>query len=93
MAIASEQGERLLAGMSESERLDSWHLVEPGGRIHSGGGAAAPLAELLPGGRPLAIVFRTFPGLTERAYRLVANNRDHLARALRIDSDYRPRAR
>jgi predicted DCC family thiol-disulfide oxidoreductase YuxK len=54
--------------------------------VLSAGDAAAPLAELLPGGRPLAALFRAFPGSTDRVYRLVARNRGRLARLLRIDS-------
>ena len=84
--IQSEEGERLLAGVPRDLWLDSWHLVEPSGEVHSAGDAAAPLASLLPGGRPLAFLFRTFPGITSRAYRLVAENRDRIARLLRIDA-------
>jgi predicted DCC family thiol-disulfide oxidoreductase YuxK len=85
VAIQSEEGQRLLAQVPPSARLDSWHLVGPGGGISSAGAAAAPLAELLPGGRPLAALFRAFPGTTERAYRWVSSHRNGLARALRID--------
>jgi len=91
VAIQSEEGARLLASMPESERLDSWHLVEPSGAVRSGGDAAAPLTELLPGGKPLAALFSAFPGPTGRAYRLVAANRDRLARLLRIDASCRVR--
>ncbi len=86
VAIQSDEGQRLLASMPESERLDSWHLVLPSGEVRSAGAAAAPLAELLPAGRPLAFLFRSFPGLTERAYRRVAANRSRFARWLRIDA-------
>jgi predicted DCC family thiol-disulfide oxidoreductase YuxK len=91
VAIQGEEGRRLLAAVPESERLDSWHLVEPSGAVRSGGDAAAPLVSLLPGGRPIAALFRAFPGLTDRAYRLVAGNRERLARLLRIDASCRVR--
>ena len=55
-------------GLSPAERLDSWHLVRPDGTVISAG-AAAELARLLPGGRPLAFLFRTFPRATEARYR------------------------
>jgi predicted DCC family thiol-disulfide oxidoreductase YuxK len=84
--IQSEEGQRLLASIPEGARLESWHLVTPEGELRSAGIAAAPLATMLPGGRPLAALFRTFPGATERAYRWVAGHRDLLARLLRIDS-------
>ena len=85
--IQSEEGERLLAGMDSEERLDSWHFVGNEGKVYSGGAAAEPLARILPWGRPLAVIFGAFPGLTERAYRYLAGNRDRWARLLRIDAD------
>lgn len=91
VAIQSAEGERLLAPMPEPERLASWHLVLPSGEVRSAGAAAAPLARLLPGGRPLAVVFETLPGLTDRAYRWVADHRGALARLVRASSDQRLR--
>jgi predicted DCC family thiol-disulfide oxidoreductase YuxK len=85
-SIQSARGRELLAEVPAEHHLDSFHLVAPDGMVRSAGAAMAPLARLLPGGRPLAAVFRAFPGLTERAYRLVANNRNRLARLLRIDA-------
>ena len=85
VAIQSAEGAQLLAAVHEPRRLDSWHLVEPSGRFLSAGAAAAPLAATLPGGRPLAVLLRTFPKTTERVYRLVADHRGRLARLLRID--------
>jgi predicted DCC family thiol-disulfide oxidoreductase YuxK len=86
LPIQSEEGWRLLAPVPRDHWLESWHLVEPSGELRSAGDAAAPLVSLLPGGRPLAFLFRTFPGITDRAYRLIAGNRDRIARALRIDA-------
>jgi predicted DCC family thiol-disulfide oxidoreductase YuxK len=86
LAIQSDEGQGLLANVPESERLDSWHLVLPSGEVRSAGAAAAPLAELLPAGRPLAFLFRSFPALTDRAYRRVAANRNRFARWLGIDA-------
>jgi predicted DCC family thiol-disulfide oxidoreductase YuxK len=84
--VVSEEGSRLLAPIPPGARLDSWHLVRADGRLFSAGAAAAPLARLLPWGRPLASVFAAFPAATERAYRFVARHRDWLARLLRIDA-------
>ena len=78
--IQGSEGERLLAGLSEHDRLASWHLVGVDGHVRSGGAAAAPLARLLPGGRPLAALFETFPGATDRAYRWVAEHRGAFGR-------------
>jgi predicted DCC family thiol-disulfide oxidoreductase YuxK len=80
--IKSEEGDRLLADLSEVDRLASWHLVTPDGRRFSGGAAAGPLARLLPGGAPVAILAGTFPRSTDRLYRWVARNRDSLGRRL-----------
>jgi predicted DCC family thiol-disulfide oxidoreductase YuxK len=85
VAIQSEEGQRLLAGIVPERRLESWHLVCDG-EIRSAGGAAPQLFEALPGGRPLATLLRAFPRLTERAYRWVADHRELLARLLRIDA-------
>jgi predicted DCC family thiol-disulfide oxidoreductase YuxK len=85
VAIQSEEGQLLLDEVAEEMRLDSWHLALPSGEVRSAGDAAAPLAELLPGGRPLAFLFRTFPALTERAYRLISDNRGRLTKLLRIE--------
>ncbi len=91
--IQSEQGQRLLAPLPEATRLESWHLVTPSGELLSGGAAAAPLAGLLPGGRPLAAALRAFPGPTEHAYRWVAGHRELFARLLRIDANCEIRSR
>ena len=72
--IQSPDGDRLLAGMSDEERLSSWHLVEDG-EVRSGGAAFEPLLRRLPGGAPLAALAGRFPAATERAYRVVAGRR------------------
>lgn len=84
--IQSDEGQQLLATVPEPARLESWHLRTASGTLYSAGAAAAPLARLLPGGRPLSALFRAFPSITERAYRWVASHRNLLTRALRIDS-------
>lgn len=86
VAIQSELGDSLLAAVAESERLDSWHLVQPSGEVSSAGAAAAPLAELLPAGRPLAALFRRFPKATDSAYRFVAEHRGRLAGLVGADA-------
>jgi hypothetical protein len=69
----------LLADLSSSERMASWHLVSPTGRRHSGGAALPPLLRQLPGGRGPAAVFARFPALTESGYRWVAGHRERLS--------------
>lgn len=80
VAIQSEEGQRLLAEVPAGLRLDSAHLVTPGGTVLSGGAAAEHLALLLPGGRLPAALFRRYPAHTEGAYRWVASNRGRFGR-------------
>jgi predicted DCC family thiol-disulfide oxidoreductase YuxK len=80
--IQSEEGDELLADLTEQERLASWHLITPNGRRYSGGAAAGPMARLLPAGAPVAFLAETFPRTTDRVYGWVARNRDSLGRRL-----------
>lgn len=80
--IQSEEGDQVLADLSEGDRLASWHLVAPDRRRYSGGAAIAPIARLLPAGAPVAILADAFPRSTDRLYRWVARNRDSLGRRL-----------
>ena len=75
MALQDPEADELLGGMDEERKMASWHLVTVDGRVYSAGAAFPPLLRLLPGGRPLAWLTATFPGLTERAYRYVARTR------------------
>lgn len=88
LPIQSPEGRRLLAdgGVPEAEHLESWHVVMPDGEVLSAGAAAPRLFEVLPGGRPLAALFRAFPGITDRTYRFVARNRDRISRLLGIEA-------
>jgi predicted DCC family thiol-disulfide oxidoreductase YuxK len=91
--LQSREADALLPGMAEEKRMASWHLVLADGHVHSGGAAAAPLLRLLPGGRPAAAVIAHFPGLTERAYRSVARNRDRFGRLAGARCDVDPGVR
>jgi predicted DCC family thiol-disulfide oxidoreductase YuxK len=75
VAIQSEEGDRLLAGMPEQERLASWHLVDADGTVRSAGAAFPALFRLLPGGAAFAALTSRAPRVTDRAYRWVAGNR------------------
>ena len=75
VAIQSEEADRLLSGMSEHERLASWHLVDETGVVHSAGAAFPELLRLLPAGDPLRALTARAPRATDRAYRWVAGNR------------------
>jgi predicted DCC family thiol-disulfide oxidoreductase YuxK len=86
LALQDPEAEHLLAGMDREQRMASWHLVMPEGRVYSGGAAVAPLFRLLPRGRLVAALATLFPGVTGAVYRLVARNRGRLGRLLRVDS-------
>jgi predicted DCC family thiol-disulfide oxidoreductase YuxK len=75
VAIQSEEGDRLLMGMPEQERLASWHLVDESGMVRSAGAAFPELFRLLPAAAPLAALTARAPRVTDRAYRWVAANR------------------
>jgi predicted DCC family thiol-disulfide oxidoreductase YuxK len=78
--IESAHGEGLLAGLTSDERFRSWHLVDAVGRVWSGGKAFAPLGRMLPGGRVMTMLAELSPAATERAYRLIADNRGRASR-------------
>jgi predicted DCC family thiol-disulfide oxidoreductase YuxK len=80
VAIQSEEGRRLLVEVPEERRLESAHLVTPGGTVLSGGDAAEALARLLPGGHVPARIFHRFPERTDQVYRWVARNRSTFGR-------------
>jgi predicted DCC family thiol-disulfide oxidoreductase YuxK len=88
LPIQGDEGRRLLAAASvpESEHLESWHIVLSSGEVYSAGAGAPYLFETLPGGKPLAYLFRRFPKTTDRAYRLVAQNRNRISSVLGIDA-------
>jgi predicted DCC family thiol-disulfide oxidoreductase YuxK len=75
VALDTEEAGHLLGGMSQEERMASWHLVDAEGRRHSAGAAFPPLLRLLPGGGPLAALSARAPRLTERGYSFVAGHR------------------
>jgi predicted DCC family thiol-disulfide oxidoreductase YuxK len=78
--IGSTVGSLMLRDLSPAQRYASVHVVDGLGRRRSAGAALPPLLRKLPGGRPVAAACEAFPGLTERAYRLVARNRGLLSK-------------
>ncbi|HEY7076886.1 MAG TPA: DUF393 domain-containing protein [Solirubrobacteraceae bacterium] len=80
VAIQSEEGERLLADLPPDRRLASAHAVDASGRRASGGDALAPIADVLPGGRPLAALARRAPGLARAGYDAVSARRPLLGK-------------
>jgi predicted DCC family thiol-disulfide oxidoreductase YuxK len=95
--IQGETGAAALAGLTPEARLRSWHVVDESGRVWSGGAAFRALGPLLPAGWLLTTLASLSPAATERAYRLVANNRGRACRVVPASSkrraDQRIRAR
>lgn len=85
IALQDRAAERELPGMTEAERMESWHLKTPTGEIISGGAAIAPLIDLLGLPQLLASLLRDHPELADRGYKWVAGHRTafgHLTRKL-----------
>jgi predicted DCC family thiol-disulfide oxidoreductase YuxK len=99
LALQSPRAGELLADLAPAHRMGSWHLVSPAGERWSGGAAVSQLLGLLPRGRAPAAAFARFPGLTDRAYRWVAEHRTELSKAVpsaakrRADESVRGRER
>jgi predicted DCC family thiol-disulfide oxidoreductase YuxK len=79
-AIQSREGQRLLVDIPPDRRLDTAHIVLPDGQVRSGGDGLAPLARLLPGGTPIAVVASALAAPTRWAYGWVARHRSGLSR-------------
>ncbi len=80
--IQEADADGLLDAIEPARRYASWHVVDADGRITSGGRAVTVALGLLPTGRPLAVVTRALPKLTERAYRWVADHRSLLSKPI-----------
>lgn len=90
VALQTERATELLSGMSEEERMESWHLVSADGAVRSAGAAFPPLLRLLPGGAPFAWLAERSPRFTQAAYEWVSRHRASFAH--RIPDGVRMRA-
>jgi predicted DCC family thiol-disulfide oxidoreductase YuxK len=93
VALQDPEAARLLAGMSEAERMGSWHLVGADGGVRSAGSALAPLLRELPWGRGPARLAAAAPVAVARAYRWIAGNRSPLGRLVSEGAKRRADAR
>jgi predicted DCC family thiol-disulfide oxidoreductase YuxK len=80
LALGTPEADRLLGDMPRDRQMSSWHLVDGAGTVHSAGAGFEPLFRLLPAGGPAAAIAARFPRATERAYRLVSQNRSFFGR-------------
>jgi predicted DCC family thiol-disulfide oxidoreductase YuxK len=90
VAIQSDEGQRLLAGVPAEDRLASWHLVEPGGEVKSAEAGFPGLFGRLPAGAPVAWLTKLLQTPSGAGYRLLVANRTRLGR--RISRERRDRA-
>ena len=82
VALQSDEAERLLPGQTLEERLNAVAFAAPDAEPAAGGAAVSALLRELRGGKPLARLLERAPGATERAYRLVADNRSTLSKGV-----------
>lgn len=81
--LGGVEADARLAFLSTRERYASSHLVCPDGPVASAGAGIVALARLLPLTAPLALLWQLVPGhrqLSERLYRLVADQRHRIVR-------------
>jgi predicted DCC family thiol-disulfide oxidoreductase YuxK len=90
-ALDRPDAETLLAGLTPSQRMESWHLISPDGARRSGGAAVPALLRLLPGGAVPAALLERAPRLTDRSYRWIAAHRSSLSRLIPSSSKRRAR--
>jgi len=79
VALQSDEGARLLPGLTAEQRLEAARAVPESGMAHTGGAAAPVVLRELPGGAALAALAARVPGATDRGYVLVAGNRSKLS--------------
>ena len=83
VALQGPEARALLPGMDEEERMASWHLVTPDGRVSSAGAAFDPLTRILGRFRAFGALTRRFPRTADAGYRWVANRRSLFGRLVR----------
>ncbi len=80
LPLQDERAHALLPAFPRSALEAAMHLVAPDGVTRAGAAALPQILQLVPGGRPLAVLF-SLPGArwaADRLYRLVARNRHRL---------------
>lgn len=84
--LQADRADLLLGGrVDEAAKWASWHLVEPGGALSSGGEAVPLVLRHVRGGHLAGRLAARLPRATDVAYRLVARHRDKLGRVVRAD--------
>ena len=81
LPMRDDEATALLAGLPESERYATWHLVPPGRPPVGYGAGARELALALRLTRPFGRLLRIVPdGVLDAAYGVVARHRTRLGR-------------
>jgi predicted DCC family thiol-disulfide oxidoreductase YuxK len=82
LPVQDAEADTVLRSVPAERRAASWHLVEPDGRVWSGGAAVPRLLARLPAGAAPAAIAASMPSFTDRAYGAVARRRATLGRLL-----------
>ena len=80
--LQDRETDRLLEEIPRERRGQSWHLVEPDGRVWSAGAAVPRVLRRLPLGAPFASLAEAAPGWTDHAYTVAARRRATLGHLL-----------
>ena len=82
LALGDARAAQALGSIDPARWDRSWHLVTPGGRVHSAGGAVPVLCGLLPGFGVLGGLCRAAPDVTERVYAWLVRHRAGIGRRI-----------
>lgn len=93
VGIQGAEGAALLPGMTPEQRMESFHVVDPDGTVHSGGPALPYLFSLLPNAGPLVALLRATAPINDRGYRFGARHRMAISKAVPGRLKARARAR
>ena len=86
VALQAARADELLAGrLDDAAKWESWHLVEPGGALYSGGAAVPRVLRHVRGGHVVGRIAARLPKTTDVAYRFAARHRDKLGRVVRAE--------
>ena len=81
LSLKDEAASPLLAALPARERLETWRLAQPDGRLHGYGAGMRELVEAMRSTHSAGPVLSRIPdGLLDAVYRVVARNRSLLGR-------------
>ena len=75
VSLRDTEADRLVHGVPEEVRMESWHYLDHHGRLHSGGAVVAALGRRIPALYIVSVFAQMFPAATEGAYRGISTRR------------------